>query len=1393
MAVVLDAAVRDLAIVLSCLAATALWWLPAAAQDAVGQGEPGPPSWQEALPIPAAVQLEGGQKDLRLELVVHRWSDRGSQDAQGQRFIVSVAEQPAFMTNVRWEGGSELDFAPGEHSKAVTLVFDTAAAGATGEAEEDAWLVLRVEARHEAVIPPERKLEIPLRFTRALAPGEAVVSVCALRSDAPEDPPIEQAFEHCDPERVPVMRSDRVVVFFTPARDLREPIGEDQYFNWRILGPNGDRAAGGEFRNKGTVDAPEMTMAFAAEGSPGRFAVALELWNPSDDPDPARSRKGPGTYTVQTLDVRIEGSAVLGQGEATPYIDGEWRDEGSFEVGAVRLAFAGFVAEEVVDLPLPGGSYTGTLSVDPPQVSGTSVTIELRARWRTRPDKPEQRASSRLTLDFPAALDPEHEAVGSLEARLEVLEASDDSFPLLFTAGVHRLVTTTTAPPDRHLVEGDAIPALWETLQHNLGDCSGGRWVWTQWEGNPTSDPEPTEGSCAVRLELKGAGRDEVFGDPARKLQDHLHDPATLWVIPVFYRLTDDRHPWSSGQKLSLRSYGYAIYAAQPYTGPGPAGRPVGGERVGEPGVEGEVEPVMEDTETPIDAGTGTGTEIGTGEETGTTVVEPPAAEIDASDPGSLDPDRQPQVASLVREWLSVAEPPENAVPGVDFRYDELGRKIGGGGATGRVISSHATVDYGSGASSETRVWSALRTQLDSIDHCTLEEYVVARLEERSIEPCRGRYGAVRALDGVPLAAARAEVRAAGFEVALAPGSPAAALEEEGTIERQEPGASQYLKRGQTLTLVVHAPYVAPALAAPELVGLSRPEAKRRLEERGLVAALRPGSPARTAAESDTVEAQEPAAGARLERGAQVAIWVRSPFVATATIPNLVGLSTRDARAALAAAGIDVASIDLVPGGPAPNPALAGAVEAQEPAPGATVAPGRRVTLKVHSGFVDLRTVPPLVGLSVGDARQRLASLGLGVELAPGAPASAPGAEGTVQEQSPAGGSSVGAGAVVTLSIHGPYVAPPPMVPAPIGGTVTGEQPPLHCPQSLMRQAIPGINFCPNMWWTLVPGSGQVGSGRWGGSFSCSYHVPNAPPGQGGQLCAQPDRFIDVRWIAAGATDVDPRAHTDFCIEDSFYNAHAVNSERFRRGEEPIMTPSHWKLYSRTRKVRVELYHIGWDEQASLALAREMIGQAEPFAAPCAGAVIPAATPAPQATPTPWPQPAGSCFIQEYPGRGEVNLLFEQPAQGGLVILHLLSVPAGADAPISQQMTGIGARLVGSYQSYQEARGAADSICAGLTGGGGGPPPAPTPPPAPPACPGPYVTVVYELWNPPPYPGLGGVICRDGAGAMWINVNNNVHPVTAIQAGAQDPASGCWPGTGVVTPVHTYGGILCPK
>ena len=88
----------------------------------------------------------------------------------------------------------------------------------------------------------------------------------------------------------------------------------------------------------------------------------------------------------------------------------------------------------------------------------------------------------------------------------------------------------------------------------------------------------PKEGECSFQLELKSGYRRSRFGTPERGVASHLHDEEALWVIPVFFSLVDSPYSQGGGQRVDVRSYGYALYASKPYTGPGPAGRPESGD-----------------------------------------------------------------------------------------------------------------------------------------------------------------------------------------------------------------------------------------------------------------------------------------------------------------------------------------------------------------------------------------------------------------------------------------------------------------------------------------------------------------------------------------------------------------------------------------------------------------------------------------------------------------------------------------------------------------------------------------------------------------------------------------------------------------------------------------------
>lgn len=75
------------------------------------------------------------------------------------------------------------------------------------------------------------------------------------------------------------------------------------------------------------------------------------------------------------------------------------------------------------------------------------------------------------------------------------------------------------------------------------------------------------------------------------------------------------------------------------------------------------------------------------------------------------------------------------------------------------------------------------------------------------------------------------------------------------------------------------------------------------------------------------------------------------------------------------------------------------------------------------------------------------------------------------------------------------------------------------------------------------------------------------------------------------------------------------------------------------------------------------------------------------------------------------------------------------------------------------------------------------------SCPGPGMTIIYKLVNPPPYTGYS-VICRDGSGKLWMQ-GANAAPITSIVKGKQNSQTGCYDESKVVISSRTIAGRLC--
>ena len=158
-----------------------------------------------------------------------------------------------------------------------------------------------------------------------------------------------------------------------------------------------------------------------------------------------------------------------------------------------------------------------------------------------------------------------------------------------------------------------------------------------------------------------------------------------------------------------------------------------------------------------------------------------------------------------------------------------------------------------------------------------------------------------------------------------------------GIVAKQRPRAGAEVDDGSKVDLwVSRGPLHIPS---PVLTGM-RPAAATALLERESLTARKRKAATRNVPKGE-IYRQEPAAGATVTRGDTVTFWVSSgpPMV---TVPDVVGLSSGDASAALEAEGF-VVSIDLVAGwGEFP-----GDVVEQDPVAGSRLRKGDEVVIKV--------------------------------------------------------------------------------------------------------------------------------------------------------------------------------------------------------------------------------------------------------------------------------------------------------------------------------------------------------------------------------------------------------------------------------------------------------------
>ena len=193
----------------------------------------------------------------------------------------------------------------------------------------------------------------------------------------------------------------------------------------------------------------------------------------------------------------------------------------------------------------------------------------------------------------------------------------------------------------------------------------------------------------------------------------------------------------------------------------------------------------------------------------------------------------------------------------------------------------------------------------------------------------------VPATVGLQQQVAKARARARGFALRV---DAEASDRTPGTVLRQVPEPGAVLSRGSTMALVVS--LGKPVLAVPNLLGLHSGGAQRLLATLHLKGVKKIVlAPAKA---PDVVLSQNPAAGVRVAKGAQV-FYTVSAGPRLVTVPNVVGLSRSEARDKLRAKGLTPVFVTV-------TSAVAPVILSQSPPARSQVPKGTRVRVRVSSG-----------------------------------------------------------------------------------------------------------------------------------------------------------------------------------------------------------------------------------------------------------------------------------------------------------------------------------------------------------------------------------------------------------------------------------------------------------
>ncbi|WP_218024486.1 Stk1 family PASTA domain-containing Ser/Thr kinase [Nocardia lijiangensis] len=259
-----------------------------------------------------------------------------------------------------------------------------------------------------------------------------------------------------------------------------------------------------------------------------------------------------------------------------------------------------------------------------------------------------------------------------------------------------------------------------------------------------------------------------------------------------------------------------------------------------------------------------------------------------------------------------------------------------------------------------------------------------------------GRYEAIPPIAGLSSEQATAALREAGFETEIR--QKASDTIPVGGVVGSDPSAGSKVTKGTTVSVLVSS-------GKPRVPDIKPGDDVRKVNQLIKDAGLQPidAGEVGSQAPKGSVAKVEPAPGIVLPMGGQVKVF-RSNGAQPVKVPDVRGKTTEEAVQALTAAGIKVretrAEYDKA--------IEADQVIGTDPAAGSTVNSGEGITLIVSNAV----KLPFLVGDSVGEARQKLESLGLRVQVQQLTPSDGS----VVIGQSPGAAAKVQPGSTVTLT-----------------------------------------------------------------------------------------------------------------------------------------------------------------------------------------------------------------------------------------------------------------------------------------------------------------------------------------------------------------------------------------